>query len=103
MDDTVYSPVPGARHVPEVLQVGLHLQHGCEHHGGDPAERDVDIFLHHEVSPVEAHMGGVAGNCGCLGHYCDELGVVGLSADRGAFGCSCVVASRDGVSDCVVL
>lgn len=99
----MHYPVPGARHVPEILLVGLHVQHGCEHRGGDSAERDVDVFLHHKVSPVEAHVGGMAGNCGRVGLHCDEFGAVGLPADRETFRCSCAVASGDGVSDCSVL
>lgn len=56
--------------------MGLHVQHGGECGGWCGAEHPVELVQRGSVPQVEEAVGDMAWLGGCVGHVCDEHGVV---------------------------
>ena len=84
----MYRPIRGARHVPEVVLLGLYIQHGGERGGRRDPERDVELVQLREVSAVRTLLGDVAGLGGRVDHAGDESRAAGFPAVVGMSGCA---------------
>lgn len=80
MDVDLHRAVSRACDVPDVMVVGLHLQHGGECDVRDFAEHAVELVQYCSISAVTEAVGSVAWfDCG-LDHHGDESGTIGFCA-----------------------
>jgi len=84
----VYCAVCDARHVPEVVCLGLHIQHGSERRDWRDPEPDVELVQFREVQEVRTFLGDVAWFGGGVDHHGYEPGAAGFPAVVGLLGCA---------------
>lgn len=83
MDDALHIDVRRTCYLPEMVFLGLHVQHGGQCRAGDRSEFDVELVQFREIQKIGAGLGDVAGTGFCVDLSGYEFRVVGFPSDMG--------------------
>lgn len=80
--------VCGARHVSEMVRLGLYIQYGSERGYRRDPKCHVDMVQLSEVQDVRQVLDNVAWSCGRVDYDGDELRIDGFPTTLGLLGCA---------------